>query len=94
MITKRCAARDNDKPIADYYGQPTSRDGRMAKCKECHKAHVRAWYAEARPARAEYERKRQRVRRAKYPEKNAARAAAQLSIDLSCLSAPVTKVAA
>jgi hypothetical protein len=44
--------------MVDFYAHPNGLDGRMSKCKECHKASVREWYGGTRTERAAYERVR------------------------------------
>jgi hypothetical protein len=88
MIEINCTTCKATKPAEDFYAHPRGPHGRMRKCKECHKAYVRRWYSETRPARSAYEAERsarperkkdalrfQRVRRAKSPEKYKARSA-------------------
>jgi ribosomal protein S27AE len=86
MDTKWCKGCDTEKPLLDFYKY--SNGNPLHICKECHKASVRANYAEKRAEKSAYERERykkparrakmaeyQRVRRARSPEKYRARTA-------------------
>jgi hypothetical protein len=35
MAMKRCSKCGDDKPLEEYHRSPSSRDGRMSRCKEC-----------------------------------------------------------
>lgn len=39
---KTCGACFESKPYSDYYAHPKTSDGYLDKCKECHKARIRA----------------------------------------------------
>lgn len=73
-------------PLSAFYAHPQMADGHLGKCKECTKVDVRENYRATIVTRREYERKRsarparkataakaQRTRRARHPEKDAAR---------------------
>lgn len=42
-LAKTCSACDLEKPIAEFYRDAKSRDGRSSSCKSCRRANARAW---------------------------------------------------
>ena len=60
METKRCRKCGENKPLDGFYPHPLTVDGLLGSCKECKKAYEKAHHAEARIAKSEYNRKRQR----------------------------------
>lgn len=59
-VTKVCNACGERKPHEDFYRQPKASDGRMGKCKECHKAAV-ILRSRTNPAVQEYDRQRAKL---------------------------------
>lgn len=83
---KTCFKCGASKPLSDFYVHKMMADGHLGKCKECAKKDVKERYKQTREARHAYERSRaqspgrrraafnyQRRRRARHPEKAAAR---------------------
>jgi ribosomal protein S27AE len=90
---KTCFKCHTFKPLDDFYTHPQMGDGHLNKCKECTKRDTKESYRADPIKHAEYERKRtqqpyrkakaleyQRTRRARHPEKNAARQAVNNAI--------------
>jgi hypothetical protein len=86
VARKQCFKCEAIKQVDEFYRHPSMPDGTLNKCKECTKEDVRKNYAARREQYARYERERfarperktnaleyQRKRRAKFPEKDAAR---------------------
>lgn len=57
---KRCYVCEEVKPLDEFYAQPTSKDGRASKCKNCHK---KAMADNRRDNPAVRERDRERAKR-------------------------------
>jgi hypothetical protein len=55
---KTCDTCLTAKPAAEFYAQPNRRDGLTGCCRDCTCTRVRANYAANRPAKQEYERRR------------------------------------
>lgn len=58
MDEKTCTQCRQTKPRVDFYVHPSTGDGRMRICKECHKSNVRTNYRENIGHYREYERSR------------------------------------
>lgn len=57
---KTCTKCNTEKPRDDYYAHPKTSDGRMSKCKDCHKSAVRH-RARTNPYVQEYDRARAKL---------------------------------
>ncbi len=90
---KTCFKCGQTKPLTDFYRHPAMADGHLGKCKECAKKDVKENYEANREKKSEYEARRnqlparkaakivyRRNRRARHPEKDAARAAVARAI--------------
>jgi hypothetical protein len=60
MKTKLCKQCLELKPLGDFYAQLRGANGRMGKCKECHKAAVKL-RAKTNPAVQDYDRQRAKL---------------------------------
>ena len=67
LSQKTCFVCRESKPVEQFYRHPQMADGRLGKCKECTKKHVRANYSEKREQYSRYDKERQQnpTRRAK-----------------------------
>jgi len=84
---KTCFKCGAFKPLGEFYAHPQMADGHLNKCKECTKFDVKLWAGATPELRRAYELRRNKTdsrkaarlnylkqQRAKYPEKNRARA--------------------